>query len=52
MAEQGYYDMTHHEPLRGIPQKEAHFFEPENIKTTLCGHLFKLSEFVVSNSEE
>jgi len=38
--------MKHNEEVRGIVDKEKCFIELENLKATLCGHLFKLSEFV------
>jgi len=38
--------MKHSEEVQGIDTKEKSFFELENLKATLCGHLFKLSEFV------
>jgi len=44
--------MNHNEEVRGIAAKEKVFIELENLKATLCGHLFKLSEFVKAESEE
>jgi len=44
--------MKHNEEVQGIPSKERSFIELENLKATLCGHLFKLSEFVIAESEE
>jgi len=44
--------MKHNEEVRGIAAKEKSFIELENLKTTLCGHLFKISELVSVESEE
>jgi len=44
--------MKHNEEVRGISAKERSFIELENLKATLCGHLFKLSEFVKAEPEE
>ena len=38
--------MNHDEEVRGLTAKEMSFVELENLKITICGHLFKLSEFV------
>ena len=44
--------MKHNEEVRGIDPKEKSFIELENLKTTLCGHLFQISEFIKDESEE
>jgi len=44
--------MKHNEEVRGMTVKDKSFIELENLKGTLCGHLFKLSEFVQAESEE
>jgi hypothetical protein len=44
--------MKHEGEVRGIAGKEKSFIELGNLKGTLCGHLFKLSEFVRAKSEE
>jgi len=44
--------MNHNEEVRGIDRKEKSLIELENLKVTLCGHLFKISEFVKHESEE
>jgi len=44
--------MKHNEEVRGIVEKEKSYIELESLKATLCGHLFKLSEFVKAESEE
>jgi len=44
--------MKHNEEVQGIAAKEKSFIELENLKATLCGHLYRLSEFVKAESEE
>ena len=44
--------MEHNEEVKGVSESERSFFKYENLITTLCGHLFKLSEFVKVESEE
>jgi len=44
--------MKHNEEVRGISEKEKSLIELENLKATLCGHLYMLSEFVEAESEE
>jgi len=51
-ADEGYYNMKHNEEITGIATKEKSFIELENLKATLCGHLYKLSEFVKVESED
>jgi len=51
-ADEGYYNMKHEEEVRGIAAREKSFIELENLKTTLCGHFYKLSDFIKCESEE
>jgi len=44
--------MKHNKEVRGIDAKEKSFIELENLKVTLCGNLYKLSEFLKVKSEE
>jgi hypothetical protein len=44
--------MKHEEELQGIAAEERDFIQLENLKVTLCGHLFKLSQFVQTQPEE
>jgi len=44
--------MKQNSEVRGIDAKEKCFIELANLKVTLCGNLYKLSEFVKVMSED